>query len=111
MNDLRYAFRQLRKAPAFTAVAIIALALGIAGSTAIFSVIDGVLLHALPYPDSDRIVSLAQTVRSTATSRQASAPANYLDWQAQNDVFVSMAASSRLAGRPDRMAIARSASA
>ena len=94
LNDIQYGLRQLTKSPAFTLIAVIALALGIAGSTAIFSVIDGVLLHALPYPESDHIVSLAQTVRSTAASRGAAAPANYVDWQAQSDVFESMAAGS-----------------
>jgi putative ABC transport system permease protein len=55
MSDLRYAFRVLLKSPAFTIVAVVTLGLGIAASTAIFSVVDAVLLHSLPYPDSERI--------------------------------------------------------
>jgi len=92
MHDLRYGFRQLFKNPGFTLAAIVTLALGIASSTAIFSVVDGVLLHPLPYPDSEKIVSLTQSSRTTGATDGASAPANYLDWVAQNDVFSSVAA-------------------
>ncbi|MFN2509572.1 MAG: hypothetical protein ABR589_12470, partial [Chthoniobacterales bacterium] len=66
--DLRYALRTLLKNPGFTFTALIALALGIASSTAIFSVIDGVLLRPLPYPEADQIVAISQTVRSTNTT-------------------------------------------
>src|ERR1700675_2042862 len=91
MNDLRYAFRVLLKSPAFTIVAVVTLGLGIAASTAIFSVVDAVLLHPLPYPDSERIVSISQTVRSIGVSTQDASPANFLDWSAQNSVFSTMA--------------------
>jgi putative ABC transport system permease protein len=93
MNDLRYAFRMLLKNPGFTFAALITLALGIASSTAIFSVIDGVLLHPLPYPESDKIITLSRTRRSAGMASGASAPANYIDWAAQNDVFAFMSAS------------------
>jgi putative ABC transport system permease protein len=92
LQDFRYAARQLRKSPGFTAVAVLALALGIASTTAIFSVVDVVLLHPLPYPESDRIVSVAETARSSGELRFDSSPANYLDWAAQNHVFAVMAA-------------------
>src|SRR5437588_3297096 len=90
--DLRYALRMLLKNPGFTFAALITLALGIASSTAIFSVIDGVLLHPLPYPDSEKIMTVEPTQRSTGTPGVDSAPANYIDWAAQNDVFSYMAA-------------------
>src|SRR5271154_7096697 len=101
MQDVRYGLRMLRKSPGFTMVAAIALALGIASTTAIFSVVDEVLLHPLPYPDSNRIVCLS--------ANGSSSPANYLDWAAQNHVFSSMAASRGFPGnltggeRPERV--------
>jgi putative ABC transport system permease protein len=91
LHDLRFAFRQLLKSPGFTLVAVITLALGIAASTAIFSVVDAVLLHPLPYPDSERIVSVSQTTRSTGLSTQDASPANFIDWAAQNSVFSAIA--------------------
>src|SRR5947207_4378498 len=94
LYDLRYGFRMLLKNPGFTFAALITLALGIASSTAIFSVIDGVLLHPLPYPDSEKIVTLTQTMRSTGAPSGACTPGNYVDWAAQNGVFSIMAASS-----------------
>jgi putative ABC transport system permease protein len=93
LYDLRYGFRMLMKNPGFTFAALITLALGIASSTAIFSVIDAVLLHPLPYPDSEKIMVLQPTMRSTGEPGGASAPANYIDYAAQNDVFSYMAAS------------------
>ncbi len=90
MQDVRYGLRMLRKSPGFTVVAAIALALGIASTTAIFSVVDEVLLHPLPYPDSNRIVCLS--------GNGSASPANYLDWAAQNHVFSSMAASRGFPG-------------
>ena len=58
-QDLRYAVRGLRKAPGFTLVVVLTLAIGIGGTTAVFSVINGILLLPLPYPDQDRLVSVA----------------------------------------------------
>ena len=93
LRDIRYALRMLRKSPAFTFTAIIALMLGIASSTVIFSVLSGVLLRPLPYPDPDKLVAITQTLRSTGVQRDAASPANYVDWAEQNDVFTAMAAS------------------
>src|SRR5271167_2171002 len=106
-HDLRYAWRQLHKSPGFTAVAVITLALGIGATTAVFSVVDQVLLHPLPYPDSDRIVNVTQTFRGISTDDAS--PANYLDWVAQNQVFAEMAAARGWQGslsagdRPERV--------
>ena len=90
-QDLRYAMRQLRKSAGFTLVAVTTLALGIGANTAVFSVVDRVLLHPLPYPDSDRMVKLSQTFEGISTD--SAAPANYLDWVSQNQIFDEMAAS------------------
>jgi putative ABC transport system permease protein len=92
-QDIRYGWRMLRKSPGFTFVALVALALGIASTTAIFSVVDTVLLHPLPYPDADRILSVSESQRSTGEGGGAVSPANYLDWATQNHVFSYMAAS------------------
>ena len=107
IQDFRSAVRQFRKSPGFAAVAVITLALGIGANTAVFSVVDQVLLHPLPYPDSDRIVKVSQTFRGLSTDDAS--PANYLDWVAQNHVFAEMAASRGWQGslsagdRPERV--------
>jgi putative ABC transport system permease protein len=96
LHDLRYALRQLRKSPGFTVVAVVTLALAIGANTAVFSVVDQVLLHPLPFPDSDRIVKVSQTFEGLSTNDAS--PANYLDWVSQNQLsenqaFAEMAAS------------------
>lgn len=93
LQDIRYGVRMLRKSPGFTMIAVVALALGIASTTAIFSVVDVVLLHPLPYPDADRILSVTESQRSTGEGGGAPAPANFLDWENQNHVFTCMAVS------------------
>jgi putative ABC transport system permease protein len=109
LQDIRYGLRMLRKSPGFTVVAVIALALGIASTTAIFSVVDVVLLHPLPYPGSNRIVLIGETIRSTGLNYGNASPANYLDFVAQNHVFSQMAAARGWQGnltggdRPERV--------
>ncbi|MEY2519176.1 MAG: hypothetical protein QOF24_935 [Verrucomicrobiota bacterium] len=93
MNDLRFAFRQLRKSPGFTLVAVLTLALGIGANTAIFSVINAVLLRPLPYPDAERIVTMSE---SGAGQPEISVSwQNFLDWKTESNVFESLAVGRR----------------
>src|SRR6476659_6979153 len=93
LKDLRYAARTLLKSPGFTLVAVITLALGIGANTAIFSVLNGVLLRPLTYPKSDDLVFLSE--REQQMKRLFIAWPNYLDWRAQNQVFESIGAYNR----------------
>jgi putative ABC transport system permease protein len=93
ISDLRYALRQLVKAPSFTAVAILTLALGIGACTAIFSVVNTVLLRPLDYPDPDRIVLIRETQLPQFPEFSVSPP-NYLDWQKQTKSYQYLAAYS-----------------
>ena len=90
IQDLRYALRMLAKNPGFTAVAVIALALGIGANTAIFSVVNGVLLRPLAYHDPDRLMRLRET--SPDFSSMAVAYPNFVDWKEQNRSFAGLAA-------------------
>jgi putative ABC transport system permease protein len=87
-QDLRYALRTLSKNPGFTAVAILTLAIGIGANTAIFSVVDGVLLRPLPYPQPDRIVRIWQTDDKNALSNMSDP--NFADLAQQNHTLASM---------------------
>src|SRR4026208_782628 len=89
-QDIRYGARTLRKNFGFTLVAVITLALGIGANTAIFSVVNGVLLRPLPYKDPEQLVSIWE-VQSKQDHSQFS-PAEFLDYQAQNQSFSEMAA-------------------
>ena len=104
MNDLKFAFRQLGKSPGFTLVAVLTLALGIGANTAIFSIINAVLLRPLPYPDADRIMVLNESAGPGQDF--AVALPDYLDWRNDNTVFEHLAAthkeSRNLSGIPGR---------
>jgi putative ABC transport system permease protein len=91
VRDLRFALRQLRRSPAFTIAAVACLALGIGANTAIFTVINAVLVRPLPYPDPDRLVMVWESNAGRKSERNTVAPADYLDWKAENEVFERMA--------------------
>ena len=90
LADIRYGLRQLAKHPGFTIVAVLTLALGIGANTAIFSVVNAVLLRPLPYPEPERLVYLNETVSGTDTSI---ALPNYVDWRNDSRSFEHLAVS------------------
>ena len=106
-QDLRFSARMLVKNPAFTAIAIFTLALGIGGNTAIFSIVNGVLLNPLPFPQPDRLVAVHES-KPNFENGAISYP-NFLDWRKDNRTFSSMGISRRwafsLTGRGDAVQV------
>src|SRR5258705_1092043 len=108
IKDVRYGIRKLIKAPAFTVVAVIALALGIGANAAIFSVVNAVLLSPLPFKESDRLLIIRETKLPQFPEFSVS-PGNFLDWQKQNTVFEQLVAVNGSAvnligsGEPERV--------
>src|SRR5580765_4010313 len=91
-QDIRYALRTLRKAPGFTFVAVFALAVGIGGNTAIFSLVDAIRAKALPYRDPDQLVQLWGNVQRVRVERRGASYPDYQDWRAQAKSFGDIAA-------------------
>src|SRR5258708_31299576 len=91
LNDVRYAIRMLLKNPGFTAVAVLTLALGIGANTALFSVVNGVLLRPLPFHGQERLLTLWESSPAQGIDQQAVSPPNFGDWQAQSGAFEDMA--------------------
>src|ERR1041384_1958319 len=109
MKDIRYGVRGLLKRPGFTAIALITLALGIGANTAIFSVVNAVLLRPLPFRDPDKLVIVWEDATFAGLPLNTPAPANYVDWKNQNQSFADMAASRETSfnltgdGEPERV--------
>jgi len=107
MNDLKFAFRQLLKNPGFTAVAVLTLALGIGANTAIFSVVDGVLLKPLPYERPGQLVQVWEA--PGPGKRNSASPGAFLDWKEHSTVFESLSLRQNTAmnltgdGEPERI--------
>ena len=93
-QDVRYAARMLRKNPAFTAIAVLTLALGIGANTAVFSVVHAVLLEPLPYPHPEQLVTVWEKVRLEhyQDDQDTPAPGNFTDWKNGSTAFTGMAA-------------------
>ena len=90
-RDVRYAARSLRHSPGFSVAVILTLALGIGGNTAVFSVVDQLLLRPLPYPDGDQLVMVEEWSAGRNSAADVS-PANWLDWQRESRMFRGFAA-------------------
>jgi putative ABC transport system permease protein len=94
LQDLRYALRQMWKSPGFTTVAVLTLALGIGANTAIFSVVNAVLLRPVPYPEADRLQLLWSSAPAQGLPKFGSSPVDYRVWHSDNHSFEDMGAFS-----------------
>jgi putative ABC transport system permease protein len=98
-QDIRYGARALTRRPAFTAIVILTLAVGIGATTAVFSVVNAVLLRPLPYPDPARLVMVWENDRLNGKPRYPAAPANYFDWESASRSFEHLAGYVESGGR------------
>ena len=92
LQNLKFTVRMLRKNPAVAASAILATALGIGATSAMFSITDGILLHPLPFPQSDRLVNVWESAPERNIPRMVVAPGNYFDWRTQAQSFAAIGA-------------------
>src|SRR5579864_179541 len=108
-QDVKYGVRSFAAKPGFTVFAIAVLALGIAANTSIFSLANAVLLRALPYPNSDRLVMVWEDATFYGFPEDTPSPGNYTSWKTQNHVFEDMAATAGASlnisgeGEPERV--------
>ncbi len=93
-QDLKYAFRTLRRAPAFTVVAVLVLGIGIGANAAIFSLVDAMVVRGLPYPHADRLMVLIGNVQRATVERRGNSYPDFADWRDQSKSFDAMAAYS-----------------
>src|SRR5262249_6588609 len=103
VNDVCYGFRALRRAPAFSATALVMLTLGIGANATLFSIINAVLLRPLPYPESDSLVCVVQrraALPSSTTNPGSASYENFVDWRSQQAVFESIGAYQPTGGSP-----------
>src|SRR5579862_2967159 len=113
LQDAKYALRMLKKSPGFTAVAILALALGIGANTAMFSFVNAWVLHPLPFPESARLMMLLEQNTKTGGTSNVIEPANFYDYQREAQDFDQLSAISPTTfnltgnGRPEAMKGAR----
>src|SRR5260370_2559737 len=91
LRDFRYSLRSLHKMPGFSIVALLVLAIGIGANTAIFSVVNSVLLRPLPYPHADRLALIWETDLKDGIKREGPSAPSFLDWQEQSQSFEEMA--------------------
>src|SRR5688500_19841181 len=91
LQDIRFALRMLARNPGFAFVVVLTLAVGIGANTAIFSVVNGGLLRALPFPEADRIVTLWENNTVDGLERDDVSPANFLDWRERQQSFEELA--------------------
>jgi hypothetical protein len=94
-RNVRHGFRVLVRRRGVTFVMLLSLAFGIGATTAIFSIVHGILLNPLPYPESSELVRIHESNPSQGMDRFSASPPNFLDWKNQNQVFESMAAFAR----------------
>src|SRR3954465_6598728 len=109
LADVRHGWRIMMRTRAVTLTAVMALALAVGDNTAMFSVVDAVLLRALPFADADRLVMVWEDASREGFPRNTPAPANWVDWRKQNTVFTGIAATRSAVfaltgdGQPDRI--------
>src|SRR5688500_4625136 len=92
LKDLRYVWRSLLRAPGFTLAAVVALGLGTGSATAIYSLLDGVVLRPLPFADPQRLVSLWESNATKGIPHEQLSPVNFIDYRALTSVFADAAA-------------------